>query len=73
MREIFDLGLPTYSSEASQKTNLNKMSKMQKVQINKEHFRLRTKNMNKKRENKRSDVAIAGADAARTSAFSDGD
>lgn len=60
IRDIFDLGAPVFSSESSRKSNLASMSKMQKVQFNKEQFRSRTKSMNKKRENK--DTTAGGYD-----------
>ena len=50
LREIFDLGLPLLASDID--SNKAKLTKMQKTQQNKEQFRHRTKNMNKKRENK---------------------
>jgi len=50
LREIFELGLPLLASDID--NNKGKLTKMQKTQQNKEQFRYRTKNMNKKRENK---------------------
>ena len=63
LRDIFDLGAPVLSLNGNQKSNVKGISKMQKAQINKEQFRHRTKNMNKKRENKRTDVEQSTIDA----------
>jgi hypothetical protein len=52
LRDIFDLGAVKFSSQDNQTNNSFKPSKMERKQANKEHFRSRTRNMNKKRENK---------------------
>ena len=57
LRDIFELGPPQVSSDAS-KTRSMQMTSREKAQFNKEQFRHRTKAMNKKRETK--DVISGG-------------
>ena len=52
LRDIFELGPPILISNGAQYDKQNKLSKMQRVSRNKEEFRYRTKDLNKKRENK---------------------
>lgn len=52
LRYIFELGAPTQQNVSAKKSNLGMLTSKQKAQINKEQFRNRTKNMNKKRDNK---------------------
>lgn len=55
IRDLFDLGARVVAA-AGDKNRAAAMSRLEKTQFNKEQFRNRTKNMNKKRENKESAV-----------------
>jgi hypothetical protein len=50
IRDLFDLGAPLNDDAIKQK--LNSMSRLEKAHYNKEKFKLRTKSLNKRRENK---------------------
>lgn len=52
VRDLFDLGAPIPISADRNRANTSSMTRIEKTQFNKEQFRNRTKNMNKKRENK---------------------
>lgn len=52
VRDLFDLGAPIPISADRNRANASSMTRIEKTQFNKEQFRNRTKNMNKKRENK---------------------
>lgn len=64
IREVFDLGMPIVSSDASRRSNLNSMSHTQRALFNREQFRNRTKSLNKKRENKGALTSTNSADFA---------
>lgn len=57
IRDLFDLGAPVANTVSTGRAAMSAMSRGERAQFNKEQFRNRTKNMNKKRENKESTVA----------------